>query len=161
MQHESRQAEVLLLSLLASCANVSRVRRQMQRCFYAGLLSASPRPPRKDIANHSGGEFPRIATIFRSQRGVWKRSPGQSGRQIKGTSTPDKRTAASFISTTRCHVVRLSKGPPINLLALEYSLRHWTSRKSNSRPVVGDPRQGFIVQVIIAGRPTAFLFAAA
>jgi len=104
---------------------------------------------------------PRIATVFRSRRGVWKRSLGQSGRQIKGTSTPDKRTAASFISTTRCHVLRLSKGPPIFLLALEYSLRHWTSRKSKSRPVVGDLRQGLIVQVIIADLPTAFLFAAA
>jgi hypothetical protein len=97
------------------CASVARTVSEMQRCFYAGLLSAYPRPPR-GIANHGGEENPRIATILSSQRGVWKRSPGQSGRQIKGTSTPDKRTAASFISASRCHVLRLSKGPPIFLL---------------------------------------------
>lgn len=128
--------------LRASCASVARAASNAEM-FYAGLLSAYPRSPWKDIANHIRGGNPRIATVFKSQRGVCKRSPGQSGRQIKGTNTSDKRTAASFISTTRCHVLRPSKGPPIFLLALQYSLRHWTSRKSNFRPVVGDSSQGY------------------
>jgi hypothetical protein len=130
----TKQVTELLLPSARELARVSRVRRQMQRCFYAGPTPYYPPTP-----GHHGGYSESQQRGKSTNRDNLQVRSGESGNarlvnpvgRSRGPNTPDRRTAASFISTTRCwHVMRLSKGPPIFLLALEYSLRHWTSRKS-------------------------------